>query len=37
MVLSPETIVPVDPKPTVESTVITDEPTDTELIVFTFG
>jgi len=37
MLLLPETIVPVDPKPTVESTVMTDEPTDTALIAFTLG
>ena len=36
-VLMPETIVPVEPNPTVESTVITEEPAETLLIDLVLG
>ena len=35
--LFPDTKTPVDPNPTVESTVITDDPAETLVIDFTFG
>ena len=37
IILAPERIVPVDPNPTVLSTVITEDPTDTGLIFAVFG